>query len=274
MHASAVSAIISFLTDSLIPFFHPLILHAVRLHLRLTLPSYFSSSNELSLSPGSRPPRLLLSTPVPFAQWMVFLGNQPIRIVVSSSEVKAVFDSRTATLWRKDGEDDLCGDNVRAIARNDSISMKKYVPPMRTPSCIPHIRVAIPVEDDSSSSSDSDADSDDGYTSEESMTSVSSTRSVYSETKPSSICSSAAASISRATPATTYLYQGGKTSVVTGGVMLSSQPTVKSAVRSPMRPSPSAINNPSSTWRKSPSPFAKTRRTPVGPDSGNWRKRD
>ncbi len=271
MHASAVSAIISFLTDSLIPFFHPLILHAVRLHLRLTLPSHFSSSDELSLSPGSRPPRFLLSTPVPFAQWMVFLGNQPIRIVVSSSEVKAVIDNRTATLWSKSGEDDLCGDNVCPKTRNDSISIKKdvYRPPMRTPSSIPPICVVIPTEDDSSSSSGSDTDSDDGYTSEESMTSVSSTRSVYSKTKPSSIFSSATTSISHTTPVTTYLYQGGKTNVVTGGVMLSSQPPAKSAVGSPMRPSPPAINNTSSSWRKSPFP----RRTAVGPDSGNWRKR-
>ncbi|KAF8915286.1 hypothetical protein CPB85DRAFT_1454162 [Mucidula mucida] len=253
MHASAVSAIISFLTDSLIPFFHPLILHAL-----------VSGKQAAQISViHARAIRTVDGFP-----------GQPThthRRLIERGQ--AVIDNRTATLWSKSGEDDLCGDNVCPKTRNDSISIKKdvYRPPMRTPSSIPPICVVIPTEDDSSSSSGSDTDSDDGYTSEESMTSVSSTRSVYSKTKPSSIFSSATTSISRTTPVTTYLYQGGKTNVVTGGVMLSSQPPAKSAVGSPMRPSPPAINNPSSSWRKSP--FPKTRRTAVGPDSGNWRKR-
>ncbi|KAF9036941.1 hypothetical protein BDZ89DRAFT_450914 [Hymenopellis radicata] len=259
MHASAVSAIVSFLTDALAPFYDPAFLHAVRIHLQMSLPAHFTSSAELSLSATTAPPPVLSQVPLAFAQWMFFLGSQPIRIVSSATEVKAVFASRTAVLWREDGEEDLNEHNVPSIAHRNATSTREtvYRPPIRIPS--PPLRVsALVVDDDSSSDSSSDADSDDGYLSEDSMTSVSSTQSVYSVSK--------LVHSKRSAPPTTYLYQGGKTNVVTGGVMLGASSNKPVALK------PSSCNKPFTPAKRQALP--KARRVLLGPDSSNWRRRD
>ncbi|KAF8919585.1 hypothetical protein CPB85DRAFT_815592 [Mucidula mucida] len=265
MQASAVSAVVSFLTDALVPFYDPAFLHAVRLHLQMSLPAHFKSSAELSLSSTTPPPPVIVQVPLAFAQWMFFLGSQPIRIVASSTEVKAVFANRTASLWREDGEEDLNEHNVPSIACRNATSTRPavYRPPIRLPS--PPLRASAPapivVDDDSSSDSSSDVDSDDGYLSEDSMTSVSSTQSVYSVSKP--------VHSKPSVPPITYLYQGGKTNVVTGGVMLgasSNKPAALTALKS------SSCNKPFTPAKRQA--FPKARRVLLGPDSSNWRRRD
>lgn len=277
MHTSAVSSIISFLTDSLVPFYHPAFLHAVRLHLRTSLPGYFASSPELCLSLTISPPSVISQIPLEFYQWMSLLGHQSITILTSPTEVKAVFASQTATIWREDGEEDLQESNIPFIARGitSSVKMAVHRSTIRVPSppLLPQVTTPIDVDYDSSSSSSSDLDSDDGNISEDSMTSVSSARSQYSVSK------SETPYLPRAPSAQTYIYQGGETNVVTGGVMLgipSGEPAPLAHKRTSNSDSKPPLHNTPYTPRSPPKRTASrtSRRVLLGPECSNWRQRD
>lgn len=113
---------------------------------------------------------------------------------------------------------------------------------------------APPDSDDSDS--DSDSEESDGYMSEESMTSVSS-----SSRAPSPIpVKSKPVSLPFSSSPTTYLYQGGRTNVVTGRVMLGK----------PTSPRPLDIK---SMRARAESSTAPTRSTKTAASSLNWRTR-
>ena len=261
---AAISAMISFLTDGLIPSLHPLILHSLRLHLYAYLPMHFTTCTTLRL------PFDLPTTIAPHSVWLTALGTSDIMIVISPSSARAIFPhGREVTLWQADEEEDLKeGGVLPSIARR--VTEEKDTP---APQAI-RVPTLRPVSPDSSSSSCSSScdESEDGYSSEDSMTSVSSVYSVSPaavETKPLPTPKPAVyrpRSIPKTTP-TTYLYQGGKTNVVTGGVMLGGGNKMPSRDK-PFTPKEKPYTPPTTTaWR--------AKRVLLGPESNdNWRRRN
>ncbi|KAG7447459.1 uncharacterized protein BT62DRAFT_930471 [Guyanagaster necrorhizus] len=152
------------------------------------------------------------------------------------------------TLWQAD--DDLCLTNMPSIARQRPLAKPR-------PNVRAHLPIRVPTlpdlnlsETDADMSCDSDAESTASSScfssaSSESMTSVSSRGSSKLRSKPYLPRQAQAPVIEIKRVVTTYLYNGGSTSVATGGVMLGPQATTK---------------------KSSP-------RVLLGPDDDNWRRR-
>ncbi|KAK0206824.1 hypothetical protein DFS33DRAFT_622110 [Desarmillaria ectypa] len=223
---NAISSVVSFLTDALIPFCSPIMVQKIRFQLMTSLRSVQS----LSLIPYAHPPRPIynacLITGLPWAQWMLLLGNQPIHITIAPLHVHAHVSTRMITLWQADA--DLCPTNIPSIARQRPLAKPKPCVRARLPICVPTLLDLSSPEADADMDCDSDAESTASSScfssaSDESMTSVSSRGSSEPHSKPY---------FPRQAPTTkrvitTYLYKGGATSVVTGGVMLGPHTTTK-----------------------------------------------
>ncbi len=101
---NAISSVISFLTDALIPFCSPIMVQKIRFQLMTSLRSVQS----LSLIPYAHPPRPMydacLITGLPWAQWMLLLGNQPIHIIITPLHVYAHVSTRMIALWEADAD--------------------------------------------------------------------------------------------------------------------------------------------------------------------------
>lgn len=150
----------------------------------------------------------------PHSLWITALGTSPISISVSPARVHATF------------------------ANGRVATLWEGAPP----------------DSDSDSESESDSEESDGYTSEESMTSVSSSRA------PSPVLVKSKTPLSTSPRPTTYLYQGGRTNVVTGRVLLGK----------PTSPRPLDIK---SMRARAESSTAPTRSTKTAASSLNWRTR-
>ncbi|PBK69923.1 hypothetical protein ARMSODRAFT_956744 [Armillaria solidipes] len=224
---NAISSVISFLTDALIPFCSPVMVQKIRFQLMTSLRSVQS----LSLIPYAHPPRPMydacLITGLPWAQWMLLLGNQPIHITITPLHVHAHVSTRMIALWEADA--DLRPTNIPSIARQRPLAKPKPCVRARLPILIPTLLDLSSSEADADMDCDSDTESNASSSScfssasDESMTSVSSRGSSKPNSKPY---------LPRQTPTikrvvTTYLYKGGSTVVATGGVMLGPHATTK-----------------------------------------------
>ncbi|KAK0230488.1 hypothetical protein IW262DRAFT_407096 [Armillaria fumosa] len=223
---NAISSVISFLTDALIPYCSPVTVQKIRFQLMTSLRSVQS----LSLIPYAHPPRPIydacLVTGLPWAQWMLLLGNQLIHLTITPLHVYAHVSTRTIALW--DADTDLRPSNIPSIARQRPLAKPKPCVRARLPILIPTLLDLSSSEADADMDCDSDTESTASSScfssaSDESMTSVSSKGS----SKPSST-----PYLPRQTPTTkrvitTYLYKGGSTVVATGGVMLGPHATTK-----------------------------------------------
>ncbi|KAK0190663.1 hypothetical protein F5146DRAFT_1000659 [Armillaria mellea] len=218
INMNAISSVISFLTDALIPYCSPVMVQKIRFQLMTSLRSVRS----LSLIPYAHPPRPIydacLITGLPWAQWMLLLGNQPIHITITPLHVYAHVPTRTVALWEADA--DLRPTNIPSIARQRPLAKPKPCVRARLPILIPTLLDLSVSEADADTDCDSDTESTASSSyfssvSDESMTSVSSKGSSKPSSKPY---------LPRQTPTkrviTTYLYKGGSTVVATGGVML------------------------------------------------------
>lgn len=241
---NAISSVISFLTDALIPFCSPIMVQKIRFQLMTSLRSVHS----LSLIPYAHPPRPIydacLITGLPWAQWMLLLGNQPIHITITPVHVYAHVSTRMIALWEADA--DLRPTNIPSIARQRPLAKPKPCVRARLPILIPTLLDLSVSEADADMDSDSDTESTASSScfssaSDESMTSVSSKGS----SKPSSKPYVPRQALTTKRVITTYLYKGGSTVVATGGVMLGPHVTTK---------------------KSSP-------RVLLGPDDDSWRRR-
>ncbi|KAK0444376.1 hypothetical protein EV421DRAFT_1800746 [Armillaria borealis] len=108
---TAVSAVVSFLTDVLAP------LCSSRVRVR-----------SLSLSPYRPPPRPLhdacMTTGLPWPYWILLLGNQDIHITITSLHVKAQIAAHTVALW--DADTDLYPSNIDSDSDSDTESTSSY----------------------------------------------------------------------------------------------------------------------------------------------------
>ncbi|KAK0461833.1 uncharacterized protein EV420DRAFT_132497 [Desarmillaria tabescens] len=240
---NAISSVVSFLTDALIPFCSPITVQKIRFQLMTSLRSVQS----LSLIPYVHPPRPIynacLITGLPWAQWMLLLGNQPIHITITPLHVYAHVSTRMITLWQADA--DLSPTNIPSVARQRPLAKPKPCVRARLPICVPTLLDLSLPEAEADMDCDSDAESTASSScfssaSDESMTSVSSKGSSKSRSKPY---------LPRQAPipkrvVTTYLYNGGSTGVATGGVMLGPRATTK-------KPSPRVLLGPDDddSWR-------------------------
>ncbi|KAK0461714.1 uncharacterized protein EV420DRAFT_1526803 [Desarmillaria tabescens] len=172
---SAVSAVVSFLTDDLAPLCSSLVVDKLRCLLKKSLQRVRS----LSLSPYRPPPRPVhdacMSTGLPWPYWILLLGNQDIHITITPLHVQAQIAARTVALW--DADADLHASNVRFIAGKQIVHPRTLVPmPIRVPTP-PDL---APVDSDS----DSDTESTSSYFSDVSLSSVTSVSSAASQSTP------------------------------------------------------------------------------------------
>lgn len=188
------------------------------------------SVRSLSLVPYAHPPRPIydacLVTGLPWAQWILLLGNQPIHLTITPLHVYAHISTRRVALW--DADTDLCPSNIPSIARQRPLAKPKPCVRARLPILIPTLLDLSSCEVDADMDCDSDTESTASSScfssaSDESMTSVSSKGSSKPRSTPY---------LPRQTPTTkraiaTYLYKGGSTVVATGGVMLGPHATTK-----------------------------------------------
>ncbi|KIY74012.1 hypothetical protein CYLTODRAFT_416658 [Cylindrobasidium torrendii FP15055 ss-10] len=132
--------------------------------------------------------------------------------------------------------------------------------------------------------------SDDGYTSEDSLISTASASTAATSVRSASpiitTTTKPQAPIASKAP-TMYLYQGGKTNVLTGGVMLGAQPRKETKYQAPKRqiaaPKPVVARKPATTPFTAPKPMTapraptqRQRTTPARNSDAcdNWRKRN
>ncbi len=116
---TAVSAVVSFLTDVLAPLCSSRVVDKLRCLLKKSLQRVRS----LSLSPYRPPPRPLhdacMTTGLPWPYWILLLGNQDIYITIAPLHVQAQIAAHTVALW--DADTDLHSSNVRFIAGKQSV---------------------------------------------------------------------------------------------------------------------------------------------------------
>ncbi|KAJ7594870.1 hypothetical protein C8J56DRAFT_450809 [Mycena floridula] len=210
----------------------------------------------MSLFPAHQPFKFVFSTqtatPSPFvaacqlsgiswAKWVGLFGGQDIHFFVSERSIKiAINEDGTPSLniWQAEST---------AVSR-----LRQTVESAQS-------RRSSPAPDDEESDSDSDTDSTTSslFSSAESMTSVSSTS---SSIKPSILMKQSCpvpryqppnqrrlAQQASKKPVTNYMYQGGSTGVVTGGVMLSGAKITSPGPKPRTRPALSS----SDSWRRS-----------------------
>ncbi|KAK0499648.1 hypothetical protein EDD18DRAFT_858552 [Armillaria luteobubalina] len=110
--STAVSAVVSFLTDVLDPLCSSRVVDKLRCLLKKSLQRVRS----LSLSPYKPPPRPLhdacMTTGLPWPYWILLLGNQDIHITITPLHVQAQISAHTVALWNADA--DLHASNVPA----------------------------------------------------------------------------------------------------------------------------------------------------------------
>ncbi|KAK0190536.1 hypothetical protein F5146DRAFT_1044658 [Armillaria mellea] len=172
---TAISAVVSFLTDDLAPLCSSRVVDKLRCLLKKSL----QRVRTLSLSPYRPPPRPLhdacMTTGLPWPYWILLLGNQDIHITITPLYVQAQISARTVALWNADA--DLHSSNVCFIAGKQSVH-----PPTRIlmPIQVPAPPDLAPVDSDS----DSDTESTSSYFSDVSLSSVTSVSSAASQSTP------------------------------------------------------------------------------------------
>ncbi|KAK0491428.1 hypothetical protein IW261DRAFT_88018 [Armillaria novae-zelandiae] len=172
---TAVSAVVSFLTDVL----DPLCSSRVVDKLRCLLQKSLQRVRSLSLSPYRHPPRPLhdacMTTGLPWPYWILLLGNQDIHITITPLYVQAQISAHPVALWNADA--DLHPSNVRFIAGKQSVHPSTRI---LMPIQVPAPPELAPVDSDS----DSDTESTSSYFSDVSLSSVTSVSSAASQSTP------------------------------------------------------------------------------------------
>ncbi len=172
---TAVSAVVSFLTDVLAPLCSSRVVDKLRCLLKKSLQRVRS----LSLSPYRPPPRPLhdacMTTGLPWPYWILLLGNQDIYITIAPLHVQAQIAAHTVALW--DADTDLHSSNVRFIAGKQSVHPPTHI---LMPIHVPAPPDLAPVDSDS----DSDTESTSSYFSDVSLSSVTSVSSAASQSTP------------------------------------------------------------------------------------------
>ncbi|RDB18968.1 hypothetical protein Hypma_014385 [Hypsizygus marmoreus] len=195
-----------------------------------------SSHSVLSLSPTTLPPLPVylacLKTSVSWTEWIRVLGVFAFDIVVEPEQVSVVRKdtAETGVLWRAPTAAEI----PFASNRNAPRSAERKIPyadASQTTSTVLEIDSETDTESEASKLNDSRPSSRSSnhsrfsFSSRSSASSQSSVCSMADIPEPKAKFSVTTATTLTATPPTKYLYQGGISTVLTGGVMLGGKPT-------------------------------------------------
>jgi len=230
---NSIMQLISFLTSPLILTHAPATILSLQLYLQATFSSF--TAPILTLSPSSSaPPQIYyacLASGVSWEDWITVLcpDGRPVQLLISKAAIHARKSGLPGllTIWRAKDDEHLTlvpisktstdsSFRARLQAALSSARTRRRADEDDEPMAIriPTLLQATHDDEDSDSESDSDSDSIFSYASRDSMSSATtlSSMSSYPGTSPQ-------VDLTKKT-VTKYMYQGGVTKVMTGGVML------------------------------------------------------
>ncbi|KAF7340068.1 Zn(2)-C6 fungal-type domain-containing protein [Mycena venus] len=255
MSSSAIPHVVAFLTRPLLSAFSPAAVSSVQLILNASLATVPSAT--FTLNATSTPPAPLLAASIgvgiPWAAWFSALaGGDDILLLYGPGYVKVRFgDAAVLDLWNEDsvsrvqaqvkvGPSPLFQQNTSARLRATLLSARVRCMRRERAAAEPiYIPSPLASQPDCDSDSDSDSDCSDSASSTSSKFTSYSDASPYvrrlpshhasksrADRAPSSAPQAVLAPVDRSKKDTTaYLYQGGVTRVMTGGVMLGPRST-------------------------------------------------